>query len=62
MKVNFNFDRETRSILLTPEDSLEELLCREIAERCEKGSQLKVKAINQEVSNQLVVELKVNGH
>lgn len=61
MKVNCYFDKESRSIILTPEDDLERLICKELAERCEKGSQLKIKRV-EEGEIGLVVELKVNGH
>lgn len=69
MKVNFSFDKESRSIHLQAEDPLEEAVLKEMSERCEKGSQLRLSSVTttsldlgKPKSGTFVVELRVNGH
>lgn len=69
MKIKFEIDEDSRSIILTPENDLEKMVITEMAMRTEKGSQLKLTKIlhytnNPSVANEgdFIVELKVNGH
>lgn len=78
MKIKFEFDNDSRSIILTPENDLEKTVINEMASRTEKGSQLKLtkivrepKVVNDDqgirystnpIDHDFIVELKVNGH
>lgn len=60
MKIQFQFDKDQRSFTLTPEDDLEKIVMLKMLEQAEKGSQMKLSAI--EGSTECFrVEMKVNG-
>lgn len=46
MKVSFSFDKDTRSMLLTPENELESALIMDIEARQAKGTSLKLTRID----------------
>lgn len=64
MKIKFEIDEDSRSIILTPENDLEKMVITEMAERTEKGSNLKLSKVYREIGKEtdFIVELKVNGH
>lgn len=60
MKLSFNFDRDSRSFRMEPEDVLETTLMEHLTELCEKGASLKIRKITHESKQtSFSVEMKV---
>ena len=59
MKISFNFDTQTRSFSMLPEDTLELVLMDHLADMCQKGARLEVKKIV--TNDSFLVEMRVNG-
>ena len=63
MKISFNFDTQSRSFHMQPEDNLEIVLMDHLTELCEKGASLRIKKIQGHGSDpdSFTVEMKING-
>jgi hypothetical protein len=64
MKISFNFDSDSRSVILTPTNDLEKMVLEEMGKRAESGQTLSFRKIIHEyegVPECFIVEMKVNG-
>lgn len=65
MKITFNFDKDTRSLLLIPENQLESCVLADMATQCEKGTTIVISQDKERTNAQQQatyrVEMKVNG-
>lgn len=61
MKVSFAFDKETRSMLLTPENDLEQVLIDDIDMRQSKGTTLKLTRIDNRPQGDVDIDLPGPG-
>lgn len=64
MKISFNFDTQSRSFHMQPEDNLEQVLMDHLTELCEKGASLRIRKIAHEDQGNpqsFLVEMRING-
>ncbi len=64
MKISFNFDTQSRSFHMTPEDNLEVVLMDHLTELCTKGASLRIRKVvheDQGVPESFLVEMRING-
>lgn len=64
MKITFNFNESTRSLVLLPEDELELCVLNDMATQCQKGTTVVI--LRQDIEGEPMkdhfrVEMKVNG-
>lgn len=63
MKITFNFNESTRSLVLLPEDELELCVLNDMATQCAKGTTLTIVQFDnfEKEEKQFSIEMKVNG-